>query len=448
MAHADGARRLRVRANADTAGGRRAGPPLRRRGHRPVPHRAHVPRRATRAGRAADRGRRTRQRRRRRWTRCCRCSARTSPRSSRRWTACRSHPADRPAAARVPARPRRARRSRSPWPRTPRRAPRSATSELLDAVEPLHEQNPMLGPARRAPRARDPGLSRIQARAILEAAADRSRPAATRGQDHDPAGRRHVTSSSWSRAEIDAGRRRGRGGARASRSTSRFGTMIEVPRAALTADEIAESADFFSFGTNDLTQMTFGFSRDDVEAAFFSSYVEHGHPAGQPVRDARRRGVGELVQIGGREGPRDQARPQARRLRRARRRPRVDPLLRRGRASTTCRARRSGCRSPGSRPAARRSGRGTQTERLRLRRARSQVLARGARAGRRCRRPRRGRAGGRGPCCGRRRRYGATRSTSRSKASSTWPPSMSRSATRVCASTSSGRRPRRPRGPR
>ena len=52
--------------------------------------------------------------------------------------------------------------------------------------------------------------------------------------------------------------------------------MIELPRAALTAGQIAEAADFFSFGTNDLTQTTWGFSRDDVESAFFSAYLEQG----------------------------------------------------------------------------------------------------------------------------------------------------------------------------
>jgi pyruvate,orthophosphate dikinase len=66
--------------------------------------------------------------------------------------------------------------------------------------------------------------------------------------------------------------------------------MIEVPRGALTADEIAERRAFFSFGTNDLTQMTFGYSRDDAEGGFLLKYVEDKHPAGQPVPDARRRG--------------------------------------------------------------------------------------------------------------------------------------------------------------
>ena len=74
-----------------------------------------------------------------------------------------------------------------------------------------------------------------------------------------------------------------------------IGTMIELPRAALTADKIAGSADFFSFGTNDLTQMTWGFSRDDVEASFFSTYLEHGIFPVSPFESLDTEGVGALV---------------------------------------------------------------------------------------------------------------------------------------------------------
>ena len=76
-----------------------------------------------------------------------------------------------------------------------------------------------------------------------------------------------------------------------------IGTMIELPRAAITADRIAVSADFFSFGTNDLTQMTWGFSRDDVEASFFSTYLERGVFGVSPFESLDVEGVGELVQI-------------------------------------------------------------------------------------------------------------------------------------------------------
>ncbi|HEY1466645.1 MAG TPA: putative PEP-binding protein, partial [Acidimicrobiales bacterium] len=77
-----------------------------------------------------------------------------------------------------------------------------------------------------------------------------------------------------------------------------IGTMIETPRAALRAAEIAEEADFFSFGTNDLTQMTFGFSRDDVEGRMMSTYLEEGLLKRNPFEVVDPDGVGELVRLG------------------------------------------------------------------------------------------------------------------------------------------------------
>ena len=76
-----------------------------------------------------------------------------------------------------------------------------------------------------------------------------------------------------------------------------IGTMIELPRAAVTAGQIAEAADFFSFGTNDLTQTTWGFSRDDVEAAFFSAYLDRGVFGVSPFESIDREGVGALVRM-------------------------------------------------------------------------------------------------------------------------------------------------------
>ena len=110
------------------------------------------------------------------------------------------------------------------------------------------------------------------------------------------------------------------------------GTMIELPRAALLADEIAESAEFFSFGTNDLTQTTFGLSRDD--AGKLPGAYQSSRASSRTTRSSRLdiEGVGELVQHRRRARPRDAARPQARHLRRAWRRPGLDPLLPRGRA--------------------------------------------------------------------------------------------------------------------
>jgi pyruvate,orthophosphate dikinase len=77
----------------------------------------------------------------------------------------------------------------------------------------------------------------------------------------------------------------------------KFGTMIEIPRAAVTANEIAEVAEFFSFGTNDLTQMTFGYSRDDAERSFLLKYVEDGILPKNPFQTIDREGVGDLMRI-------------------------------------------------------------------------------------------------------------------------------------------------------
>jgi pyruvate,orthophosphate dikinase len=81
-----------------------------------------------------------------------------------------------------------------------------------------------------------------------------------------------------------------------------IGTMIETPRAAIRADELAEHADFFSFGTNDLTQLTFGFSRDDFEARLMSLYLDEGLLAGNPFESIDESGVGELVRLGAERG--------------------------------------------------------------------------------------------------------------------------------------------------
>ncbi|EQD78066.1 phosphate dikinase, partial [mine drainage metagenome] len=77
----------------------------------------------------------------------------------------------------------------------------------------------------------------------------------------------------------------------------KFGTMIEIPRACITADKIAKFADFFSFGTNDLTQMTFGYSRDDAEGKFMSKYLDNKILPGDPFRTVDFEGVGELMKM-------------------------------------------------------------------------------------------------------------------------------------------------------
>jgi pyruvate,orthophosphate dikinase len=84
--------------------------------------------------------------------------------------------------------------------------------------------------------------------------------------------------------------------------SSLIGTMIEVPRAALTSGQIAQAAQFFSFGTNDLTQMGWGFSRDDVEGSFFTRYLDLGIFGVSPFESIDRDGVGRLVRISVDEG--------------------------------------------------------------------------------------------------------------------------------------------------
>jgi pyruvate,orthophosphate dikinase len=106
-----------------------------------------------------------------------------------------------------------------------------------------------------------------------------------------------VEARGWVQDAIDAATK----GARKKAKVS-IGTMIETPRAALVADEIAEEADFFSFGTNDLTQMTFGFSRDDVEARMMPAYLEHGLLKRNPFETIDRDGVGQLVRMAAAKG--------------------------------------------------------------------------------------------------------------------------------------------------
>ncbi len=84
--------------------------------------------------------------------------------------------------------------------------------------------------------------------------------------------------------------------------TITIGTMIETPRAAIRADELAEESDFFSFGTNDLTQLTFGFSRDDVESRMMPAYLEQGLLKRNPFDTIDQSGVGDLVRMGAERG--------------------------------------------------------------------------------------------------------------------------------------------------
>ena len=173
---------------------------------------------------------------------------------------------------------------------------REGDLRMLQAVHKLHEQNPMLGLRGVRLGVVIPGLFEMQSRAILEAAALRIKdggvprveimvPLVANVQEFETVKHAIIEVAREVRAETGV------------HLEFLVGTMIELPRAALTADQIAEAAEFFSFGTNDLTQTTWGFSRDDVEAAFFSAYLEKGIFGISPFESIDEEGVGELVRI-------------------------------------------------------------------------------------------------------------------------------------------------------
>ncbi|MEU3254149.1 pyruvate, phosphate dikinase [Streptomyces sp. NPDC006997] len=169
--------------------------------------------------------------------------------------------------------------------------------ELLAAVERMHEQNPMLGLRGVRLALAVPGLVAMQVRAIAEAVAERRRDGG------DPRAEimiplvGTVEELRLVRAETE------RVLAEVTEETGEdldlpIGTMIELPRAALTAGRIAQVADFFSFGTNDLTQTTWGLSRDDAEGSFVPLYLDEGVFDVSPFETIDREGVGRLVEIG------------------------------------------------------------------------------------------------------------------------------------------------------
>ncbi|MFE1049893.1 pyruvate, phosphate dikinase [Streptomyces olivaceus] len=174
-------------------------------------------------------------------------------------------------------------------------------AELLDAVNRMHEENPMLGLRGVRLGLVVPGLVAMQVRAIAEAVVERVRAGGSPQAEIMVPLVGDVAEFRLVRAEVD----------RVLTEVSAasgipvacpVGTMIELPRAALTAGPIAEVAEFFSFGTNDLTQTTWGFSRDDVEAAFFSAYLDKGVFSASPFETIDREGVGRLVEIAVAEG--------------------------------------------------------------------------------------------------------------------------------------------------
>ncbi|GGV48807.1 pyruvate, phosphate dikinase [Streptomyces spectabilis] len=165
---------------------------------------------------------------------------------------------------------------------------------LLQAVHRLHEQNPMLGLRGVRLGLVIPGLFTMQVRAIAEAAAERKNakgdprveimiPLVGTVQELEIV--REDAEKVITEVEAATG----------VHLKLALGTMIELPRAAVTAGQIAEAAEFFSFGTNDLTQTVWGFSRDDVEASFFTAYLEKGIFGVSPFETIDKDGVGSLV---------------------------------------------------------------------------------------------------------------------------------------------------------
>ena len=172
---------------------------------------------------------------------------------------------------------------------------------LLDAVTKLHESNPMMGLRGIRLGIVYPDIMRMQVRAIFEAASD----ATLKGIDVHPeimiplTG--HINELKHVQPQLEAIAKT----VMEEKGVSfdyKFGTMIEIPRAAITAGEIAEVAEFFSFGTNDLTQMAFGYSRDDAERNFLITYVDEGILLENPFQVLDRKGVGRLMDIAVKEG--------------------------------------------------------------------------------------------------------------------------------------------------
>ncbi|MDH5290935.1 MAG: pyruvate, phosphate dikinase, partial [Acidimicrobiia bacterium] len=172
---------------------------------------------------------------------------------------------------------------------------------LQARVEQLREANPMLGLRGVRLGLKIPALLAMQTRAIVEAALTVSEEGLEVLAEIMVPLVGHATEMAAARAVIDA-EMHAVFEAHGRELEIPIGTMIEVPRAALTAGEIAEHADFFSFGTNDLTQMTLGMSRDDAEAEFLLAYLADELVPENPFRSIDEHGVGRLIELAVREG--------------------------------------------------------------------------------------------------------------------------------------------------
>src|SRR5512143_1820124 len=168
--------------------------------------------------------------------------------------------------------------------------------KLLASIRGMHESNPMMGLRGVRLSIYMPEIVEMQVRAIFEAAAD----CTLRGIVVKPEVMIPLTGTVKELEWIQPRLERIASAVMKEKNVKfeyKFGTMIEIPRAAVTAAEIAGRAQFFSFGTNDLTQMTFGYSRDDAERNFLVTYVEQGVLPVNPFQTLDRAGVGRLMQM-------------------------------------------------------------------------------------------------------------------------------------------------------
>ena len=176
-----------------------------------------------------------------------------------------------------------------------------AKEELLANIRAMHESNPMMGLRGVRLSIYMPEIVEMQVRAIFEAAADCTK----RGIVVKPEVMIPLTGTVKELEWIQPRLVRIAKAVMEEKNVNfpyKFGTMIEIPRAAVTAGEIAKHAEFFSFGTNDLTQMTYGYSRDDAERNFLVTYVEQGILEKNPFQTIDREGVGRLMKMAVDEG--------------------------------------------------------------------------------------------------------------------------------------------------
>ena len=167
---------------------------------------------------------------------------------------------------------------------------------LLEAVRTMHESNPMMGLRGVRLSIAMPQIVEMQVRAIFEAASDCTKRGIVVHPEVMIPLTGHINELKWIQPRLERIAKEVMAEKKVQ-FTYKFGTMIEIPRAAVVAGEIASVAEFFSFGTNDLTQMTFGYSRDDAERSFLVRYVEEGILPKNPFQTLDRDGVGKLMKM-------------------------------------------------------------------------------------------------------------------------------------------------------